>query len=103
MGLSFKTTAELDKIIDNHLPSRPRFVHREIVVGGQAFDVYFHDVLECIRALYGNPEFARTLIVAPEQHYIDEAKTKHLYHELHTRNWWWSRQVSLKLFSERYG
>src|SRR5215470_4825663 len=94
LGLSFKTSAELDKIIDNHLPSRPRFVRKEIIVGGQAFDIYFRDVLECIRALYSNPEVARTLVVAPERHYTDQAKSKRLYHELHTGNWWWSRQVS---------
>jgi hypothetical protein len=48
----------------------------------------------CIRTIFRNPEFARTLVFAPERHYLDEAKTQCVYHEMHTGNWWWSRQVS---------
>ena len=94
LGLSYGSMAELNKIIDNHLPSRPKFVRKEVIVGGQAFDVYFRDVLECIRALYGNPEFAKTLVFAPERHYLDSARTKRAYHEMHTGDWWWEKQAS---------
>jgi hypothetical protein len=76
-------SAELNKIIDNHLPSRPKFMQKEVVVGEQAFKVYFHHILDCIRALYGNPKFAKTL-----------AKTKRAYHEMHTGEWWWEKQVN---------
>jgi hypothetical protein len=94
LGLSYKTTVELNKIIDDHLPARPPFICKEIVVGGEAFDVYFRDIVACIRSIFGNPEFARTLVFAPERHYLDEAGTQRVYHEMHTGNWWWSRQVS---------
>ena len=94
LGLSYGSTVKLNKIIDNHLPSRLKCVRQEVVVGEQAFDVYFWDVLECIRALYGNPEFAKTLVFTPERHYLDSAKTKQAYHEMHTGNWWWEKQAS---------
>jgi hypothetical protein len=43
-----------------------------IELGGEIFDVYFHDVLECVKALYGDPAFAPYLIHAPECHYVDK-------------------------------
>ena len=55
LGLLYGSTVKLNKIIDNHLPSRLKCVRQEVVVGEQAFDVYFWDVLECIRALYWEP------------------------------------------------
>ena len=69
-------------------------MRKEVVVGGQAFEVYFRDILDCIRALYGNPEFSKTLVFAPERHYLDSAKTKQAYHEMHTGEWWWEKQVN---------
>ncbi|KAJ6614114.1 hypothetical protein B0H10DRAFT_1950909 [Mycena sp. CBHHK59/15] len=38
---------------------RPTFKRQEIVVGGEAFDMYFHPAVECIKALYSDPEFAQ--------------------------------------------
>ncbi|KAJ7768780.1 hypothetical protein B0H14DRAFT_2539331 [Mycena olivaceomarginata] len=65
LGLSYRTTLKLNQIIDNSLPRpRPRFQREEIVVAGEAFDVYFRDIIQCIRALYGDPEFADCLIFA---------------------------------------
>lgn len=97
LGLTFKTAAELNKVIDTQLPSgRPRFRREEIVVGGEAFDVYFRDILECIRALYGDPEFAPYLKFVPERHYTDENRTVRLYHDMHTGKWWWDTQVREK-------
>ena len=88
LELSYRTAVQLNSIIDQHLPSRPRFIWKEIVAGRESFDVYFRDVVECIRELYGNPEFAHTLVFAPKQHYVDKTKKEHLYHEMHTGDWW---------------
>ena len=49
--------------------------------------------MECIRALYGNPKFAQTLVFSPERHYTDAEQTQRLYHEMHTGDWWWEKQV----------
>jgi Plavaka transposase len=95
LGLSYKSARELNKIIDNSLPSRrPKFQRKEIIVAGESFDVYFRDILQCIQALYSNPEFATTLAFAPERHYADADMTIRVFTEMHTGKWWWATQVS---------
>ncbi|KAJ7694865.1 hypothetical protein B0H17DRAFT_931310 [Mycena rosella] len=97
LGLSYKNSNELNQIIDDSLPNgRPVFKRQEIVVGGEAFDVYFRPIMECVRALYGDPEFAQDLIFAPERHYADADKTIRLYHDIHTAEWWWKTQKNLE-------
>jgi hypothetical protein len=80
-------------MIDTSLPGRPRFERHEIVVGDEVCEVYFRDVIACLRALFGNPDFAPILIFVPEKHYSDELRTSRLYHDMHTGRWWWSTQV----------
>ncbi|THU78566.1 hypothetical protein K435DRAFT_824095 [Dendrothele bispora CBS 962.96] len=97
LGLSYQNSDELHKIIDNDLPiQRPSFTRAEVVVAGEAFDLYKRDILECIRALYGSPEHAQYLCVAPERHYSDPDKTCRLYHDMHTGEWWWNTQKALE-------
>ncbi|KAI0632643.1 hypothetical protein C8Q77DRAFT_1218165 [Trametes polyzona] len=96
LGLSYKNSRELNMIVDEKLTSnRPRFIRREIVVAGEVFEVYYRDVLQCIRALYGDPEFAGLLVFVPEKHYSDAAHTKRVYFDVHTGKWWWSTQARL--------
>jgi Plavaka transposase len=93
--LSYKNTAELNKIIDTKLPAkRPTFTKHECEVAGETFDLYSRDIIECIKALYGDPQHAEFLTFAPERHYNDADKTSRLYHEMHTGEWWWTTQVS---------
>ena len=47
-------------------------------------EVYYHDVIACLRALFGNPDFVPFLVFAPEKHYVDEFWTAQLYHDMHT-------------------
>ena len=96
LGLSFKNMTELNKIIDNHLPGHPRFQRHEIIVGDKVCEVYFRDIIACIRALFGDPSFALYLIFEPEKHYTDDEKTIWLYHDMHTGRWWWSMQVRVQ-------
>ncbi|THU75786.1 hypothetical protein K435DRAFT_814023, partial [Dendrothele bispora CBS 962.96] len=96
-GISYKNSTELNEIIDHEIPSqRPSFHCTEVVIAGEAFDLYKRDILECIRALYKSPEHARYLCVAPERHYSDADKTSRLYHDLYTGKWWWSTQKALE-------
>jgi hypothetical protein len=82
------------------LPSRPEFKRNEIQVAGEIFDVYYRDIIECIKALYGDPEFASQMVFAPEQHHITKGATPlRVYHEMHTGKWWWQTQVSMALFN----
>ncbi|KAG2126251.1 uncharacterized protein EDB93DRAFT_1323762 [Suillus bovinus] len=96
LGLSFKNTNELNKIIDHELPTgRPKFQQEQVVVAGESFDVYYRDIIECIKSLYGDPDFARYLTFAPEHHYTDEDQTVRLFHDMHTGKWWWNTQKKL--------
>ncbi|KAH7926058.1 hypothetical protein BV22DRAFT_1104530 [Leucogyrophana mollusca] len=99
LGLSYGNSQELNKIIDKKLPQRPRFQRKEIFVPGdpgEAFDVYFRNVMECIGALYGDPEFSQHLVFTPERHYADADMTIRMYHDLHTGKWWWNTQKKLE-------
>jgi hypothetical protein len=94
LNLSYRSSAELNKMIDVELPKqRPSFTRTEVVVAGEAFDLFKRPLLECIRSLYGAPQHAQYLCVAPERHYSDPDKTNRLYHDMYTGKWWWSTQV----------
>ncbi|KAJ3850587.1 hypothetical protein EV368DRAFT_75035 [Lentinula lateritia] len=97
LQLSYKNSDELNSIIDTKLPAqRPAFVRQEVVIAGEALDLYKRPVMECIQALYGSPEHAHYLCLTPEQHYSDANKTNRLYHDMHTGKWWWSTQKQLE-------
>jgi hypothetical protein len=99
LGLSYRNSRELNQIIDQELPCRrPRFKHEEIIVANEAFDVYSRDIMECVKALYSDPDFSQHLLHAPERHYVDSDKTVRMYHDLHTGKWWWSTQASDRKF-----
>ncbi|KAJ7434366.1 hypothetical protein B0H11DRAFT_2258450 [Mycena galericulata] len=90
-----------NKIIDEKLPGRPKFTRSEVVVNGEVFHLYSRDILECVRALWGDTDFAPYLFVAPEKHYIDNGKIR-MYHNMHTGKWWWATQDG-RLEARRYG
>ncbi|KAH7873925.1 uncharacterized protein C8R40DRAFT_1171844 [Lentinula edodes] len=97
LGLSYRNSDDLNNIIDNELPSnRPSFTREEVVIAGQAFDFYKRDILECIRALYGNPDHCQYLCFTPERHYVDSNNTMRLYHDFNTGKWWWNTQKAVE-------
>ncbi|KAH9041565.1 hypothetical protein EDB85DRAFT_2242145 [Lactarius pseudohatsudake] len=96
LGLSYRTPNELNNIIDKELPERPQFKCEDVSIAGNTFQFYYRDVLQCIRTLYGNPEFAHDLVFAPERHYTDHERTCRVYSEIHTGDWWWAVQTSLE-------
>jgi hypothetical protein len=96
LGLSYGTSAQLNAIIDNKLPGRPKFPRSEVVVDNEVFHLYSRDIIECVRALFGDSDFAPYLLVVPERHYIDKEKTVRMYHNMHTGKWWWATQVSFQ-------
>jgi hypothetical protein len=62
-------------------------------VGSEVCDVYFRDVIACVKALFGDPNFTPYLMFAPEKQYTDDTKEVRMYHDMHTGRWWWSTQV----------
>ncbi|KAH9021901.1 hypothetical protein EDB85DRAFT_2075518 [Lactarius pseudohatsudake] len=95
LGLSFKNSMELNRVIDTQLPGRPSFKRMGVELGGEVFDVYFRDIMDCVWALYSDPEFSPYLVYAPECHYVDEKCDLRMYHDMHTGEWWWSTQKVL--------
>jgi len=79
-------------LIDD-LPTQGQFIQDEVVIAGEAFDVFYRDITECIQELFGKPELASVMKFAPERHYADEDKTIRIYSDLHTGQWWWGTQV----------
>lgn len=69
-------------------------MRHEIIVNGEVFEVYFRDILQCIEALFGDPEFAPVLLLVPERHYADANHTIRVYFDMNTGKWWWATQVS---------
>ncbi|KAH8990406.1 hypothetical protein EDB86DRAFT_3235371 [Lactarius hatsudake] len=96
LDLSYRTPNELNKIIDTELPGHPQFMCKDMTIAGYTLEFYFRDILECIRTLYGDPEFARDLVFAPERHYTNHKQKCHVYSEMHTGDWWWAVQTSLE-------
>ena len=62
---------------------------------GQGFDVHYRPIMDCLKSLFNDPNFAQHLIYAPERHYADQDATIRVYHDLHTGKWWWNVQVSI--------
>ena len=93
LDLSYKNSKELNKIIDNKLPGRPQFKRREIVQNGEVVELFSGDIIECLRALWGDPKFSEDLILEPERLYADEDMTNRIFHDMNTGNWWWNTQV----------
>ena len=96
LGLSYKNAAELNKLIDQELPGRPSFQRHEVMVGTEVCDVYFRDVIACIKALFADPDLAPYLVTTPEKHftYNTYGGRTRMYHDMHTGKWWWETQVS---------
>ncbi|KAJ7828125.1 hypothetical protein B0H14DRAFT_3466499 [Mycena olivaceomarginata] len=93
LNLSYGTSVQLNKIIDEKPPGRTKFTRSEVVVNGEVFHLYSRDILECVRPLWGDADFAPYLFVVPEKHYVDKGKKIRMYHNMHTGKWWWSTQA----------
>ncbi|KAI0054653.1 hypothetical protein BV25DRAFT_1873302 [Artomyces pyxidatus] len=96
LDLPYRTAQDLNEIIDKKLPARPAFKREYVVVGGEKYPLYYRDPMECIKALYGDPEFTPYLTFAPQRHYVDEDQTMRLYSDMYTGKWWWRTQAAIK-------
>lgn len=93
LGLSYHKSGQLNDIIDKDLPGRPSFRCDEVIIGDERLEFYCRDVLECIRSLYGDPEFTQDLVFSPERHYTSHERKCRIYNEMYTCEWWWAVQV----------
>ncbi|TBU36604.1 hypothetical protein BD309DRAFT_995537 [Dichomitus squalens] len=97
LALLFKNSRGMNAIIDKKIPpARPIFECHEIIVAGEAFEVFYRDILACIQTLFGDPAFAPILLLRPERHYTDEDQTVRVYFDMNTGKWWWATQKQLE-------
>ncbi|KAH9173949.1 hypothetical protein EDB89DRAFT_2152812 [Lactarius sanguifluus] len=95
LELSYRNPRELNNIIDQ-LPGRPPFKCWELLISDETLHFYYRDIVQCLRALYGDPEFARDMVFTPERHYTRHDRTCRVYSDMHTGDWWWAVQTSLE-------
>jgi hypothetical protein len=98
LGLSYRNSRELNKLVDN-LPQRPHFQRGDIRIGTEVIEVYHRDIMQCLKALYGDPEFASFLKFRPEKHFTtseQNGQESRQYHEMHTAKWWWKTQIAIE-------
>jgi hypothetical protein len=66
-------------------------------MGGEVFEMYSCNIIDCIKLLFGDPEFTPHLLLVPECHFTDAAKANKVVHEMNTCWWWWNTQVRCPL------
>ena len=91
--LSYRTVKQLNRFIDKKLPGRPAFERKEVDIGPKTLEFYCRSTLECIKSLFGDPQYAKDLVFVPERHYSSPERKSRLYHKMYTGDWWWETQV----------
>ena len=80
--------------MDSKLPPQPPFQAHDVEIAGETVTVYSHNIISCIKALYGDATFTPHLIFRPERHFEILGNRRHqLYHDMYTSDWWWEEQV----------
>jgi hypothetical protein len=107
MKTSFKSKYTLMKALDK-LPHGTEWKLKRITVEGnllmngqpdcEELKLWLRDPVNCIRELFGNPEFNGTVSYAPEQVFVDEEGKTRRFDEMWTGNWWWEMQVSASMW-----
>jgi hypothetical protein len=84
---------ELNNIIDNEMTGLPSFRCMELDIGNEHLEFHCRDTLECIKMLFGDPDFLKDLALSPIQYYTNAEHTSRIINEMHSADWWWSTQV----------
>lgn len=95
LGLSYHSLQQLNNIIESSLPEIPKFQQEPVVMGGKVFEMYSRNIINCIKYLFGDPEFVLHLLLTPKHHFADTAKINKAVHEMNSCCWWWNTQVRI--------
>ena len=84
--------------MDEELPPRTEFYRHNYELSGEKLEGYFRDSMAVLKELYGRPEFANSLVFAPEKQYKikvkdGQKKAIRVHSDMHTGQWWCSIQV----------
>jgi hypothetical protein len=78
----------------------PRWVGREIkpnhgtLVEGSIATLFYRNPIKLVQELLQRPSLAESLDYTPTRVYANEEKTKRVYSEMSSGDWWWRTQVS---------
>lgn len=95
MKLTYHNTRGLHKLVDS-IPARAKWKLKELWFKSDPDHkhfIYYRDVLEAIEALLGNPAHAKDIVWKPRRVFTNAVKTKRIYNEMWTGDWWWAVQV----------
>jgi hypothetical protein len=97
--LSFQSGATMRERIETLPNAGPRWKELAVSPGdGTPLDpitLLYRDPLEAVADLLAHPAFADAMQFSPRKIWKDVGKTKRVYSEMSTRNWWWRTQVFL--------
>ncbi|KAF8487819.1 hypothetical protein F5888DRAFT_1796512 [Russula emetica] len=96
LGLSYHSSQQLNNIINSSLPEIPKFQRDSVVMGGEVFEMYSRNIIDCIKYLFSDPKFTPHLLLVPERHYEDATCTNKIMHEMNTCRWWWNTQKAVE-------
>ncbi|KAG9105151.1 hypothetical protein FRC07_009563, partial [Ceratobasidium sp. 392] len=78
------------------LPQGPKWSTAEVSVGEgedeRTYTVHLRDILAVIRQLIGARRFKRCMRYAPERHWTSRDRTRRVYDEMWSGDWWWRMQ-----------
>ncbi|EIW78604.1 hypothetical protein CONPUDRAFT_91955 [Coniophora puteana RWD-64-598 SS2] len=105
LGTSYHSAYTLFKKVDA-LPHSADWHLKNIEVSGNVagkdgkpmkenLELWFRNPVDCIRDLFGNPQFAESMVYAPEQVFDDDNGKMQQYEEMWTGDWWWETQGRL--------
>ncbi|TFK59907.1 hypothetical protein BDN72DRAFT_905430 [Pluteus cervinus] len=101
LNLLYNNSRELNKIINEDLASRhPKFQRHEVIIKGEAHEVYYRNIIGCIRALWADKDLSSSLVFQPVKEFEDDGCSSRIYSDMHTAKWWWETQVSVDANTE---
>jgi Plavaka transposase len=84
-------------MIENLPDAGARWLVEDIVpISGEPvlpISLYYRDPIKAIKSLLCRPSLADCMEFAPRRVWADASKTKRLYSEMSTGEWWWRNQV----------
>ncbi|KIY61666.1 hypothetical protein CYLTODRAFT_495138 [Cylindrobasidium torrendii FP15055 ss-10] len=95
LGLSFKNTAGVHRTLED-VPRRAGKWHiKHLTFPDREDDPFIlrhRDILEAVKALWGDPKFAGRIVYRPSKVFTDRGKKHRIVNEMWTAEWWWQVQ-----------
>jgi len=60
-------------------------------------NIYFRDIIECVRMIWRNPNLSDKMVFRPQRVFNNSGKESRLYNEMWTGDWWWQIQDQLPI------